>query len=588
MYKLFKVFFNKPLDVDYNDNEFDYNFKENSSIDLFNIEFRKFLYLDSQLFYHDNRILTIINSYEVHIKKKILKYIFKLYIFAKKNNLTYEKTIIIEFLYTYFKTINSIEYKQKYKHYSDAKREFKSILENLKITQEFFNDDLNLICDFYKELINYAIGKSLYINNDLLDRIFNNLSSVREEIYNELVDLLVSHNINISTIIKYDNNIKKNKKYYLEYIYKSLSNYGGYNYYQKVILKLNNSSALTKTSTNKIINKLIDIVNEVCRKFCVKKSSILEVISKIDDLKKDLLFLLQNISSLNTTQKNKIKECLSYLLRLKRYLLSDENYINSEMHEISSTQVIPKEQIEETKKAIKNNKYAIYSLSKVNFSKAVGEALKFYSEHPLQSSITNIRFDSNNLSYSINVEENSPSQNSNFKKYYDKIGKNYTLKHKSLVNKLTENYYEELLKYLSKTFILQQNLIIFILKDDFKKLIKDLKKDVPYNSKSDYSMVVGNILAIEADVLKLLEINKSKTSTDGYNNLNLLFTCYEDEKIKDGIMYINYILYEKSGLNLRNKMMHGTLINTNLDMALLVTFVGLIFISVLINETQKA
>ena len=49
-------------------------------------------------------------------------------------------------------------------------------------------------------------------------------------------------------------------------------------------------------------------------------------------------------------------------------------------------------------------------------------------------------------------------------------------------------------------------------------------------------------------------------------------------------MYLNYILYEKSGLNLRNNAMHGTLINETLTVPLIVTFSGLIFISWLSNE----
>ena len=46
----------------------------------------------------------------------------------------------------------------------------------------------------------------------------------------------------------------------------------------------------------------------------------------------------------------------------------------------------------------------------------------------------------------------------------------------------------------------------------------------------------------------------------------------------------NSILYEKSGLNLRNYMLHGTLINSTLDIPLMTTFSGLIFVSWLLNE----
>ena len=72
---------------------------------------------------------------------------------------------------------------------------------------------------------------------------------------------------------------------------------------------------------------------------------------------------------------------------------------------------------------------------------------------------------------------------------------------------------------------------------------------------------------------------------NGFDNLNDLAEQYKDDKrVMDGLMYLNYILYEKSGLNLRNYSMHGMLINTNIDVPLLVTFSGLIFVSWLLEK----
>ena len=136
-----------------------------------------------------------------------------------------------------------------------------------------------------------------------------------------------------------------------------------------------------------------------------------------------------------------------------------------------------------------------------------------------------------------------------------------------------------------KTFLMHQNLILSVLgREDFRKIIGELKNSISYQNDNDYSIVVSNILAIETNVLKLLQRNNLDILSDGYSNLNALFKIYSDEDKKDGIMYLNYILYEKSGLNLRNKMMHGVMINSNLDIALLVTFSGLIFVSWLLND----
>ena len=72
--------------------------------------------------------------------------------------------------------------------------------------------------------------------------------------------------------------------------------------------------------------------------------------------------------------------------------------------------------------------------------------------------------------------------------------------------------------------------------------------------------------------------NNIKYTKDPIKNLDLLFAKYQNNKIaRNGIMYLYYSLYEKSGPNLRNKAMHGTLINEDLSIPLLISFSGLIF-----------
>ena len=254
------------------------------------------------------------------------------------------------------------------------------------------------------------------------------------------------------------------------------------------------------------------------------------------------------------------------------------------MHETEFKQSIPSKEVDNFRNSLLNNKFSLYAASKVRFTADVGYALESYAKYPLQSIVSMYHIDSVEQVYSTGIDEKN-RVNSNFKKYYDQKGKEYTINHPRLMNKLSQNYYEELLRYLSKTFLMQQNLTLSVLgHDDFRKIINELKDSISYKDDNDYSIVVSNILAIETDVLKLLQRNNLNISQDGYSNLNALFEIYSDEDKKDGIMYLNYILYEKSGLNLRNKMMHGVMINSNLDIALLVTFSGLIFVSWLLND----
>lgn len=155
-----------------------------------------------------------------------------------------------------------------------------------------------------------------------------------------------------------------------------------------------------------------------------------------------------------------------------------------------------------------------------------------------------------------------------------------------MVNKLGQDYYEELLRNLKNYFFTQQNLIISMIgKDNLSNIFKNLKMGVNYDFNNDYASVVSNVLAIEANIIKIIENKRLEKTSDGFTNLNILFeSCKENKNWINGLMYLNYTLYEKSGLNLRNNIMHGNLINTDLTIPLIVSFSGLIFTSWMLNE----
>ena len=106
--------------------------------------------------------------------------------------------------------------------------------------------------------------------------------------------------------------------------------------------------------------------------------------------------------------------------------------------------------------------------------------------------VSNYQIDSNKQIYSLNIEKNEKKDRDNFKKYFDEKGKEYTEKHPKLMNKLYGNYYEELLRYLSKTFIMQQELILSMLgKVEFKNTITKLKMSLGYEYNNEYAIVVN-------------------------------------------------------------------------------------------------
>lgn len=585
MKQIIKRFLESGLIEEQLNEEFDYTFNENSSIKAFDIEFKKFLRYYNSVLYSKNRLISILNNNEIRLNLEELEFIFKLYQYVEKSKSLYYKYIIEDFLYTYNITINTIDYKEKCKKHRESKNDFNSILVRLNISEKFHNTFPKDLYKFYKKIIIYGLKNNIYIDRDLIAKMFNNLKASKID-YDELIDLFISNKKYLYNIIVYDRKIKSHINTYIFYIKESLESFGGYNYVKKIIFTLEKAGCLDQETNNLIINLYIKALNELVNKLKKKGFSFAEGIGKIETLREELLFFLKNIKSYDDTQFNKIKECLSRLLRIKRYIISDENYVKSEMQEIVYKQEIPKNECKNFRNALLKNKYRLYSASKIQFSSVVKNAIDMYSSYAISSIIPRYEINSKRETYTLDSKTNKKKAVNNFKIYYDMLGKKYIDSHQNLLNKLQNDYYEEMLKHLSKTFYLHQSLLIsMISKEDFKNIIDNLKKEINYNFDNEYAVVVSNVLAIETNVIKLLRKNNMSISKDGFENLNNLFELYNGNiENADGLMYINYILYEKSGVNLRNNIMHGTLINENLTMPLMVSFSCLIFISWLLHE----
>jgi len=538
----------------------------------------------NHFFYDKDRFVTVINSNEIVLDRKVIEHVCNMYKYSKENDMNNEKVLLIEFLYTYYKSINSSSYKANYDNFKKSWDDFFSAINEKNLNKEFFTIVIDDLYVFYKDLINFGIDNEIYIDPEIINRIFNNLKN-KSHYYNELIDIFIKNKKNLYNIIHFDNEKKKHINTYIDYITSSLDNFGGYNYVKEMFFQLDKSRVLTSEICKNIINKYINITNEICNRLKNKQYSFIKGLSEIDALKKELNYILNNIKSLNDTQRNKIRECLVQLLRLKRYIIADHEYVKSEMHMFSNEIKIDKREIEKCKKIIMENEFTIYASSKIDFVNQIGIALESYAKHPIQSLVSNYQIDSDKQIYSLNIAKKEKNERDNFKKYFDEKGKEYTEKHPKLMNKLYKNYYEELLRYLSKTFSMQQYLILSILGEiEFKNTITKLKKSLGYEYDNEYAIVVNNILAIEKNISDILKEKGLETSLQGFENINNLFEEYkEDNSILNGLMYLNYTLYEKSGMNLRNNMMHGNLIKENLSVPLLVSFSGLIFVSWLRN-----
>ena len=105
MEKYIEYFLNR--DTTYCSNEkFDYKFDYKSTTkEKFLLEYSKFLGMYSTLFFYNQHLVTAFNSFEIRLKKEDINILIKMYKYTKENKYDDEKNILIEFFYTYFKTI---------------------------------------------------------------------------------------------------------------------------------------------------------------------------------------------------------------------------------------------------------------------------------------------------------------------------------------------------------------------------------------------------------------------------------------------------------------------------------------------------
>lgn len=581
MRKIFKDFLEENLTAEALKEPFDYTFNLDSSQEEFIMEYKKFLNVISGFFYYENRLVTIFNSYDIRIPEEELNQMFKLYRYAQKIDNKVVERVVIEFLYTYYWGMTTLEYKKNREDSEEAKTEFLQLLATYSLRQVFFNVLIEELYSFYKELIEYGIEKDIYIQGEVIERIFNNLEKQPDK-YNEIIELFIINKKHVAHIINRDKEKSKHIAVYIEYILDSLEHFGGYNCAKEMIVALNKESLLTDEIRKEIVNRYVEVVNDLCKNLKDKPKEFIRSLARIEDFIQEINYLLNKVNSFDETQSDKLKECVKQVLKLKRFLLSDENYVNSEMHKFEHKIEVPTSEIEATKQKVKDNVFAIYGLSRMDFIASMGDALELYAEYPLQSIVSRYSIDTASQTYSLNPEK--VLTGNNFKDFFENVGKEYTASHMEMMNRLSKDYYEELLKYLAKTFIMHQQLAVLVLGEDFESIMNKLRDELNYKCKNDYATIVNNIICIEMCVKQAMIKKGLEVERSGFNNINKLLEIYKDDNdVVNGLMYLNYTLYEKSGMNMRNDVMHGTLIGEDLKVPLLVSYAGLIFASILVN-----
>ena len=121
---------------------------------------------------------------------------------------------------------------------------------------------------------------------------------------------------------------------------------------------------LGEDTLNININNIIDKINTLYKIVIKKQESFIQLLALIDDLNKLINRFMQRIESMNKIQNQKLCECLNNLLTIKsikRYIVSDETYIDFQLRKISYETVMPSKEINNTVKEISNNVIKLFS-----------------------------------------------------------------------------------------------------------------------------------------------------------------------------------------------------------------------------------
>lgn len=128
-------------------------------------------------------------------------------------------------------------------------------------------------------------------------------------------------------------------------------------------------------------------------------------------------------------------------------------------------------------------------------------------------------------------------------------------------------------------------LLFFDNKEGNRSLISKLISKGNYKINNDYIILAMNVSQIENGIVEILKSKGKKLTKNGSTNLNELAKDYEnDGAYFNGLMYINYILYERHGLNIRNNISHGNYFKKNVEVEIMTTICAIMFLNNLIRK----
>lgn len=566
-----------------NKEQFDLGFNESSNQEEFEEEFVKFLAFTDFFFAQDGILVTMINSYCYSLDIVMLKYVCELYKWADKCENRGYVGFISEYILTYHLSLRSELYKEKIKNY---RQHIANLYSHFPKKSLFTNGQIsNNTYHFYLSVIDYSSSIKKTILPEVMKRMLTKFRYHQIE-YQSIFDRLLLQGRFYVFLSKNDYNLGSHREHYLSYVNENLSENDFSDELIEIIMCLYRDAPFNEVFTKTIINHLIMSSNSLCAELKARNGHIIRNIAQLEIL----LEQLNKINSLDFgTNNNKfkaiIRDCKLNLLHYKRQLLSDEEYTTKSFQKIpfSITVSKPKKSYREY---FEENLLNLYFLVKIDFDQVLEASIRSYNDHPIIYNVTNLSIDSTNGLYSMSDQYESTV----FSEYFERKGKKLTSELRDkLRNTVNEGFYKTMVKYESLSYSATLSIIANILKDDSIWLKNEYRTllgltDPVYEN--DYLLICKNVISIEYYLYKIAQKKGFDPRKGAINTLSELFREFEsNDEYRNGFLFVNFILYDENGLNLRNKLLHGTeLSSTSLVTQIVLVFACVIYLNYFISS----
>lgn len=559
--------------------EFDYNFNENEPRELME-EIDKLIYF----FWHTTYIttdlirLSNINNNLLYYDDKLLRYIKTLYDLSIKQRYEDKTHTLAYYLYSLnYSYKNGTAYKNNKNNIT-----YLNLVYSIFNRREFYNNGsiINGAYSFSQEVIAYAIQERerIFELGELILDCCGICSLVDSASLQNSIDQLIKSGAHYNRFfIQYDKNIANNFQIYFDFEILKIS--AGMKDEITVIKELYQNDLIGEKEEVQILFTLrarfADINDE---------NNYIRKLSIFEDIENDII-CLRNLSFTSEKLKDNLKTFMHEVQSATRNLVKNHVY---EGKSIQHTSEIPTQYVIEffngcDKDIIStichNCIIRFDKLIEASLMKMVDSILSFVSVVTIE-----------NKEEGLYLGDDLDAPESAFNTYYSEKMEEYLKinRGKFLNPHLFEKRlaYRRLLDYVKDIYQIHLGLPANLLREKYSMDVERKIYENLFRTSSDdyfddyYIMLMPIIIQIEAEITKLYNHLNQENKTDFEENyLEFIFENVQDDDLyANMLMYINFVLYDRNGLRIRDKLAHGNFLSgfRDLNIFLLVTVSGIL------------